>query len=102
MGLKLRISTKDGSTVSATSMTEELLAVLRDSQFGLIALDNDDEETLRGWLLMRADELENGATVGVGEDNSICIGKSADGRAYVRDARADWPPLKPIFGESKF
>jgi hypothetical protein len=102
MGLKLRILTNDGGSVSATSPTEELLAVLRDSFYRQIMLDRDDEETLRGWLLVRADELENGAIVTIGDDKTVCIGKSAEGRAFVRDGRTDWPPLKPIFGESKF
>ena len=102
MSLKLRILAKDGNIITATSQTEELLAVLLDVKQGLFSLDNDEEETLRGWLLVRADQLENGTTVTVAGDNSICIGKSVDGRAFVRDARGDWPPLKPDFGKNPF
>jgi hypothetical protein len=102
MSLKLRILGRDGISVSATSSTQELLSVLRDGQFGLILLDNDDEETLRGWLLIRADESENGALVPLADDSTYCVGKTPEGRAFVRDARGDWPPFKPIFGESKF
>ena len=102
MSLKLRILSRDGNIVSATSPPEELLAVLLDMQQGLILLDNDEEETLRGWLLVRADALESGSMMAAQGDNSVCIGKSTDGRAFVRDGRGDWPPLKPEFGKNPF
>ncbi len=97
MSLKLRIQVRDGQTVSTSNTTEELLAVLLDRMQGSVLLDNDDEETLRGWLLVRADQLENGQMVTLGENQSICIGKSADGRAFVRDGRGEVAAIKTRF-----
>jgi hypothetical protein len=102
MSLKLRIILSDDQAVSSNSSTEELLTVLLNKQQGLIMLDSNDEETLRGWLLMHAGELDNGAIVTAGQDKSVCIGKTSEGRAFVRDHRGDWPPIKPEFGKNPF
>ncbi len=99
MALKLRILTQNGKSVSAASTTEELLSVLEDKQSGAIILNHDEEDTLRGWLLLRAQDLENGELIALNEEKTLCVGKTVDGRPFVRDAGGDWPPIKPDQGE---
>ncbi len=97
MSLKLRIQTKSGNFVSASSTVEELLKVLLDSQNGTDALSQEEEDSLRGWLLLRAQDLSDGQGIGLEGQPSVCIGKTGDGRPFVRDMRGDWPPVKPVF-----
>jgi hypothetical protein len=97
MALKIRILTRIGEFVSATSSTEELLMVLLDAQNGRHTLSQDEEDSLRGWLLLRAQELDNGKIIGIEGQPTVSIGKTAEGRPFVRDARGDWPPVKPNF-----
>ena len=91
MTLKLRILTQNGQSVSAASTTEELLAVIQDRELGVIILNHDEEDSLRGWLLLRAQELAEGTFTSLDEEKTICIGKTVDGRPFVRDASGDWP-----------
>jgi hypothetical protein len=98
MGLKLRIEARDGKFVSNQSTTEEMLNLLADSELGMVALSDDDDDTVRGWLIMRAQEMEPGQTIENHLGTQVCLGKSADGRAFVRDAKGEWPPLKPDLG----
>jgi len=97
MALKLRILTQTGEFVSAASSVEELLKVLLDTQNGTHTLSQEEDDSLRGWLLLRAQELGNGKMVGLEGQPTVCIGKTAEGRPFVRDARGDWPPIKPDF-----
>ncbi len=97
MALKLRIQTQNDQSVSATSSTEELLKVLLDVQNGLLILSQEEDDSLRGWLLLHAQELNNGEIGSLEGQPTLCIGKTNDGRPFVRDARGDWPPVKPEF-----
>ncbi len=103
MALKLRILSHSGEFVSAANSTEELLKVLLDAQNGTHILSQEEEDSLRGWLLLRAQDLDQGKIVGLEGQPTVCIGKTADGRPFVRDNRGDWPPIKPDFdGEQPF
>ena len=99
MALKLRILTPSGESVSATSSIEELLKVLLEAHNGVNPLDQEEEDSLRGWLLLKAQDLNNGQGIGLEGEPTVSIGKTADGRPFVRDARGDWPPVKPNFDD---
>ncbi len=58
MGLKIRIETKDGKFISNVSPIEEMLTVLADKELKLATLTVDEEDTLRGWLLLKAQEMQ--------------------------------------------
>lgn len=97
MALKLRILTTNNQFISAASSTEELLKSLLDVQNGLLVLTQEEDDSLRGWLLLRAQELNDGEISTLEGQPTICIGKTKDGRPFVRDARGDWPAIKPEF-----
>jgi hypothetical protein len=97
MAIKLRIQIQDNQYISASSSIQELLKVLLDVQNGALILSPDEDDSLRGWLLLHAQELNNGETGSLDGQATVCIGKTNDGRPFVRDARGDWPPLKPEF-----
>jgi hypothetical protein len=98
MGLKIRIETKDGKFVSNISPTEDMLNVLADAELGLASLTVDEDDSVRGWLLLRAQEMEAGQIIENHLGTHVCVGKTADGRAFVRDAKGEWPPQKPHLG----
>jgi hypothetical protein len=97
MALKLRIQLQNNTFVSAASSTEELLKALLDAQNGVIILTHEEDDSLRGWLLLRAQELNNDEIRALEGQPTVSIGKTTDGRPYVRDPQGDWPPLKPEF-----
>ncbi len=97
MALKLRILTQNNQYVSGSSSTQELLKVLFDVQNGELVLSQEEDDSLRGWLLLHAQEINTGETVSLEGQPIICIGKTKDERPFVRDARGDWPPVKPEF-----
>lgn len=98
MPLKLRIEARDGKFVSNQSTTEEMLNVLADAELGLVMLSDDDDDTVRGWLLIRAQEMELGQVIENHLGTHVGVGKTADGRAFMRDAKGEWPPQKPNLG----
>lgn len=100
MGLKLRIETKDGKFVSNISSIEEMLNVLADAELGLTALSVDEDDTLRGWLLLRAEEMQPGQAIENHLGTHVSVGKKADGQVFVRDAKGEWPPQKPDLGSN--
>jgi hypothetical protein len=98
MAIKLRIQIQDNQYISNSSSIQELLKVLLDVQNGALILTPDEDDSLRGWLLFHAQELNNGEIASLeGQHPPLSIGKTTDGRPFVRDARGDWPPLKPEF-----
>ena len=97
MTLKLRILLPNNEIISSASSTEELLKALLDVDKGLNVLNREEDDTLRGWLLMRAGELENGELLSLEGQSSVCIGKDKNGRSFVRDTHGEWPLLKPDF-----
>jgi hypothetical protein len=102
MGLKLRIETRDGKFVSNVSPTEDMLNVLADAELGLFALTIDEDDTIRGWLLLRAEEMQPGQLIENHNGTQVSLGKKADGQAFVRDAKGEWPPQKPDLGSNLF
>jgi hypothetical protein len=100
MSLKLRIETRDGKFVSNQSPTEEMLDVLADAELGLLVLNVDDDDTVRGWLLLRAQDMQPGQIIENHHGTHVCLGKTAEGRAFVRDAKGEWPPQKPDLGSN--
>lgn len=100
MGLKIRIETKDGKFVSNISPIEDMLTVLADAELGLTSLSVDDDDTLRGWLLLRAQEMQPGQTIENHLGTHVSVGKKPDGQVFVRDAKGEWPPQKPDLGSN--
>jgi len=97
MALKLRILLPNNEFISASSSAEELLKALLAAENGTLILTQEEDDSLRGWLLLRAQEFNNGEIGSLEGQPSICIGKTSDGRPFVRDSRGDWPPIKPEF-----
>jgi len=87
-----RVETTNGKTVGRSSETNELLEVLSDADLKMIDLSPEQDDALRGWLLVRAEELTAGQTVAFPPGTNVSIGKAADGRAFVKDSRGEWPP----------
>jgi hypothetical protein len=100
MGLKIRIETRDGKFVSNISPTEEMLNVLADAELGLAALTTDEDDTVRGWLLLRAEDMQPGQMIENHHGTHVCVGKKSNGQAFVRDAKGEWPPQKPDLGNA--
>lgn len=98
MGLKLRIETKDGKFVSNSSPIEDLLNVLADTELRLHSLNMDEDDTIRGWLLLRAQQMQPGQMIENHLGTHVSLGKKADGQVFLRDAKGEWPLQKPDMG----
>jgi hypothetical protein len=94
----LRIEIDSGKTISERSDTQTLLDALAAAQMKQINLTADQEEALRGWLLLHAQKLAPGTTLSATSGTSISIGKRKSGSAYIHDYNGEWPPEKPTFG----
>jgi hypothetical protein len=87
-----RVETANGKSVGRSSETNELLDVLSDADLKMIDLSPEQDDALRGWLLVRAEEMQAGQTIAHPPGTNVSIGKTADGRAFVKDSRGEWPP----------
>jgi hypothetical protein len=102
MALKIRIETRDGKFVSNVSPIEDILNVLADAELGLSTLTVDEDDTVRGWLLLKAEEMQPGQVIENHLGTHVCVGKKADGQVFMRDQKGEWPPQKPDLGGALF
>jgi hypothetical protein len=98
----LRIETPNGQSVTRNSELTEMLDILADNEMKVVELNAEQEDTLRGWLLLKAEALEPGQATMNHRGTHASVGKTAEGRAFVQDQRGEWPPPRPAFGEELF
>jgi hypothetical protein len=95
----LRIETNTGTSITRNSDLLEMLGVLADAEMKVTELSADQDETLRGWLLLKAEAMKPGENVANHNGTNAGVGKTSEGRAFVKDHRGEWPPPRPGGGE---
>jgi hypothetical protein len=91
----LRIETNTGKSITRNSDTKEMLDILSDAEMKVTELSADQDETLRGWLLLKAEAMKPGENIANHNGTNAGLGKTAEGRAFVKDHRGEWPPPRP-------
>jgi hypothetical protein len=91
----LRIETNTGKSITRNSDLQEMLGVLADAEMKVTELSADQDETLRGWLLLKAEAMKPGENIANHNGTNAGVGKTAEGRAFVKDHRGEWPPPRP-------
>ena len=91
----LRIETNTGKSITRNSELNEMLDVLADAEVKVTELTVDEDDTLRGWLLLKAEAMKAGQAVENHRGTKVSVGKTSEGRAFVRDHRGEWPPPRP-------
>jgi len=95
----LRIETNTGKSITRNSDLNDMLDVLADAEVKVTELSADQDETLRGWLLLKAESLKPGESVANHRGTNVGVGKDSEGRAFVKDHRGEWPPPRPGGGD---
>jgi len=88
-----------GKSITRNSDLSDLLDVLADAEVRITQLSADEDETLRGWLLLKAEALNPGENIVNHRGTNAGVGKDSDGRAFVKDHRGEWPPPRLGGGE---
>ncbi len=102
MVLLLRIETTNGQTVNRNSELIEMLNVMADVEMKVVDLTPEEDETLRGWVLLKAEALNPGEGIINHRGTHVSAGKNAEGRGFVKDKRGEWPPPRPNLGSDLF
>jgi hypothetical protein len=91
----LRIETNTGKSITRNSELNDMLDLLADAEVKVTQLSADEDETLKGWLLLKAEGMKAGEAVSNHRGTQVSIGKTSEGRAFVKDHRGEWPPPRP-------
>ena len=88
-----------GKTINRDSGLVEMLDVLADIEMNRANLSLDEIETLRGWILILAEKMAPGEGVMNHLGTNVSVGKTAEGRAFIKDLKGEWPPPRPNFDD---